>query len=77
MKNMLINLKNVSFIEKRNNKIIISPIIEIITKNEEIADAIFNLINKSIALSKNKKFCDIDKEAKEYYNININEEIEF
>jgi hypothetical protein len=77
IKNTLINLNNVTFVEKRNNKIIISPILEIITKNEEIADAIFNLINKAIAFSKNKIFADIDKYLKEEYNININEAIDF
>jgi len=76
MKNTLINLNNVTFIEKRNNKIIISPILEIIAKNEEIADAIFNLINESVKLSILGYVIDLDKKIKEHYNIDINEAIE-
>ena len=76
IKNTLINLNNVTFIEKRNNKIIISPILEIIAKNEEIADAIFNLINESVKLSILGYVIDLDKKIKEHYNIDINEAIE-
>ena len=77
IKNTLINLNNVTFIERRGNKIIISPILEIIAKNEEIADAIFNLINESVKLSILGYVIDLDKKIKEHYNIDINEAIEF
>jgi len=69
IKNTLINLDNVSFVEKRNNKLIISPVIEIITKSNEHAEQIYEIITKAVELKNN--FVDIDK------LINVDEAIEF
>jgi len=69
IKNTLINLDNVTFVEKRNNKLIISPVIEIIAKSDEHAEQIYEIITKAIELKNN--FVDIDK------LINVDEAIEF
>ena len=69
IKNTLINLDNVTFVEKRNNKLIISPVIEIIAKSDEYAEQIYEIITKAIELKNN--FVDIDK------LINVDEAIEF
>ena len=69
IKNTLINLNNVTFVEKRSNKIIISPVLEIIAKNEDYANQIFETIIEAIQLKSN--FVDFDK------LFNINEAIEF
>jgi hypothetical protein len=58
IKDILINLNNVTFVEKKNNKIIISPVIEITAKSEEYANQIFETIIRAIQ-SKNN-LLDID-----------------
>jgi hypothetical protein len=57
IKDILINLNNVTFVKKRNNKIIISPVIEITAKSEEYANQIFETIIRAI---QSKNLLDID-----------------
>ena len=59
IKGKLINLNNVSFVERNGNKIIISPLIEIELNSELDVDQVYNTILAII--SNNVHFLDLDK----------------
>ena len=59
IKGKLINLNNVSFVEKNGNKIVISPIVEIELNSESDVDLVYNTI--FAVISNNVHFLDLDK----------------
>ena len=59
IKGKLINLNNVSFVEKNGNKIVISPLLEIELNGESDVDLVYNTI--FAVISNNVHFLDLDK----------------